>query len=88
MVSPLIVTPPVTTVTENNIESSPIPILVSDDAITFADHEKNLHTHLTSTTTMKTKNKCKPKFNFPVVQAKQYVIDNYYLFIDKFLKPN
>ena len=85
MVSPLINTPPGTTVTEDDIEFSPIPLLVSDDAITFTDHANNLQTHLTSTTTMKNRNKCKPKFNFPVVQAKQYTVDNYYLFIDKLI---
>ena len=37
---------------------------------------------------MKKRNKYEPKFSFPVVQAKQYAVDNYYLFIDELLTSN
>ena len=43
---------------------------------TCVDHTNNWQTSPTSTA-MTTRNKCEPKFNFHVVQAKQYDGDSY-----------
>ena len=91
----LINTSPVISITETDIDPSPVPVLASDDSTSTNSHlfqtwsmKFLLKQLLYSTLFTNHTNNCQTHPTFTTIQIKQYVFDGYHPYIDELFASN